>query len=515
MPRITFASFIVVALLAILLRIPQLSEDFWVDEISTYHVSELSLKVLPSWLAENEGHPPLYYGGAIIWKSIAGHNELALRCYSLLWSIGTLWLIWLWCTRYGSPGIALTAVTIYAVAPMDIFYATEARMYAQSAFFALLTSYLLALWFDEEYRPKRCALLVGYAVSALILSGSHYVANSVLVAHGILVLIYCRKDWSRLREYTVAGIAFGGLFLSWVLYVIGIKGSLTGGLTKWLEFNPERLIGFPFLHYTFPFAFNGTVGASGSPNDSINLNIAGVFLCIFVFGLAWILPLVRQKDLLRKHLLKDKEFSIPLAIIVAGPLLILLFSAFALPVFYPQRSGMFFLPLFVILTARLIHLLGKPTLVALAGGGVLLLWLGSSLQLLATPQRDNLSQKVTPFLQENHVDASILGFPPTALYYMYALPVEANLLNWKDALTFLKSSNEGPFRLAIFVTKDDREVFNHWPYYQFIKNLVQVADEIEPTPLSADTDVYLLKFDRSKLSQLDGDYKLAPSLLEP
>ena len=59
MSRTRFASFIIIALLAILLRMPQLSEEFWVDEISTYHVTALSLKELPGWLAKNEGHPPL------------------------------------------------------------------------------------------------------------------------------------------------------------------------------------------------------------------------------------------------------------------------------------------------------------------------------------------------------------------------------------------------------------------------------------------------------------------------
>lgn len=492
--RITFTSFILVALLAILLRLPQLQEDFWVDEISTFHVTEMSLTQLPAWLAEFEGHPPLYYGGAIVWTSVFGHNELALRAYSLFWSLGTLCLIWLWCTRFAARGIALTAVAIYAVAPMDIFYATEARMYAQSGFFALLSSYLLTLWLEEGNARRRRFLLAGYALSALILSGSHYVANSVLVAHGLLVLFNCKRDWTRLREYTVAGVCFGGLFLTWVLYVIGKKGSLTGGLTAWLEFNPGRLIGFPFLHYTFPFAFNGKIGASGSPADSIDLSITGILLCAVIFLLIWAVPFLQKTHPKESVTSKGKGLAVPLFVVITGPLAILFFSLLAMPVFYPQRSGMFYLPLFVIATAQLIFLIKQPRLSAIAGGGLILLWLGSTFQLLATPQRDDLSQRVGPYLEANQVDASILGFPPTALYYMYALPPEANLMHQDDALALLHSESRGSFRLAIFVTRDEREAFNHWPHYPHIRDLVLSADKVESTPISIDTDVHLLTF---------------------
>ena len=103
-------------------------------------------------------HPPMYYIFLRFWHYIFGNSVLALRSFSILFGLLTIWVSWLFVKyTFKSEKLALWTALLVAVSPFQLQYitegSTEARMYTMGAFFALLAAYFLvrALREQKEY----------------------------------------------------------------------------------------------------------------------------------------------------------------------------------------------------------------------------------------------------------------------------------------------------------------------------------------------------------------------------
>lgn len=89
-------------------------------------------------------HPPAYYVLLRLWSYGFGSGLLALRGFSVLFGVGTIWATWLLARAVlKNHTWALWAALLVAVNPFQVQYVTEARMYTMGAFFAVLGAYLL------------------------------------------------------------------------------------------------------------------------------------------------------------------------------------------------------------------------------------------------------------------------------------------------------------------------------------------------------------------------------------
>jgi 4-amino-4-deoxy-L-arabinose transferase-like glycosyltransferase len=86
--------------------------------------------------------PPLYYLMLAGWTRLFGTGDLALHLCSVLWALATMPLLWLVGRRIAGPRVALLACILFALAPVGIYYAVEARMYALLWFLSTLTAWL-------------------------------------------------------------------------------------------------------------------------------------------------------------------------------------------------------------------------------------------------------------------------------------------------------------------------------------------------------------------------------------
>ena len=116
----------------VLLRFAFLGTDsFWLDE--AFSVSEvLKHSARELWAASPDpNHPSLYFVILLEFLQLFGTSEFAARLPSALASIGNLGLLFILARRVGlTTFTALAAVMLLALAPVDMWYAQEARMYA-------------------------------------------------------------------------------------------------------------------------------------------------------------------------------------------------------------------------------------------------------------------------------------------------------------------------------------------------------------------------------------------------
>lgn len=132
---------IIVLLLAATLRFTGLGwRSLWLDE--AFSVRHASQPLAAVWSGEGDPrHPPLYYVLLHAWMGL-GQDPATIRLLSASFSWATVGLVFLLgrVVDRNRPVTALLAAALLAIAPIDLWYAQETRMYALVAFCTALTA---------------------------------------------------------------------------------------------------------------------------------------------------------------------------------------------------------------------------------------------------------------------------------------------------------------------------------------------------------------------------------------
>jgi len=213
------AFLLIVVLLGFALRLYTLDrQSLWYDEGVTAAVSQLDLRALTRWTAEDI-QPPLYYYVVALWGRLAGWSEWALRFPSACFGVlalpllaaaarrllrhqshdregvdGSLTLPALTeASRRTSVGAAsaalaaLLAALLAAVHPLLVYYSQEARMYTLLVALAILLAYLLLRLADRQGRSW--GLWLAYVLAAAAAMYTHYFALFLLAGLGCAWLL--------------------------------------------------------------------------------------------------------------------------------------------------------------------------------------------------------------------------------------------------------------------------------------------------------------------------------------
>lgn len=243
---------LLILLAALALRVHRLAaQSLWYDEAVTAHVAGQGIAELTRWTADDI-QPPLYYYVVAGWTALVGRSEWALRFPSVFFGVLTTALMYAAARRlFGTRAAAGLAALLTALAPLYVYYAQEARMYAQLTFLGLLAGYALLRamgWHgrqDEPPEPDRrpsaatqppacvapCAeglrgvrwwlVFVIAAVAALY---THYFAAFLLLAYAACVLSALivqtarggRPAWRRGGAAAAAAAGIVLLYLPWL-----------------------------------------------------------------------------------------------------------------------------------------------------------------------------------------------------------------------------------------------------------------------------------------------------------
>lgn len=178
--------FAVVLFVGLAFRISALfSRDFWFDEAFTYFIARLPIyKLIPAIATDN--NPPLYYLliHFILKISI---SDWVLRLPSLIFNLGTIWLM---AAFFKSPGKRITgliAAGLFSASPLGIYLATTARLHALGVFLLML-----AVWLINRIQQKIYAKFY-YLLLATFLAGIYTQYYFILLIIPLLVVFFRLK----------------------------------------------------------------------------------------------------------------------------------------------------------------------------------------------------------------------------------------------------------------------------------------------------------------------------------
>ncbi len=129
------------------LRLISLNQSLWIDEATSALTTKMSLANFFGNFMPGDFHPPLYYLTLHTWGAVFGTSEIALRSLSVVFAIGTIYLVYLVGKRAG-----LIAALLMATSGLHIYYSQEARMYSMSTFLVSLAIYFFTKILHEKSR---------------------------------------------------------------------------------------------------------------------------------------------------------------------------------------------------------------------------------------------------------------------------------------------------------------------------------------------------------------------------
>ena len=160
----------IVVLIAILLRLPNLTESIWFDELwSTYY--KLGTFRQLAYYGVYDVSPPFHYVFMFGWIRVFGDSELAIRLPALIFGILSIPLAYVIAARYFDKQTGLLVALMMSLSPVHIWYSQEARPYSMLIFAFLIS--MLAVEKLRESKSKSVWFSV-YICAAIACLFTHY-----------------------------------------------------------------------------------------------------------------------------------------------------------------------------------------------------------------------------------------------------------------------------------------------------------------------------------------------------
>lgn len=204
---------VLVAAVAMLIRLWRVGESLWSDELFTLRVVQLSLAEI---IAYPEQTPPLHHVLLHGWIQIAGISEPALRLPSVLAGAGAAGLAVVVARRWLDDGAAALAGLLVAAHPGLVLMGQEARAYAFVALFGTVSWWLWLKLMDGARWP----VAVGYVATTVALLYTHLYGFFFVAGQGIAWLLIRPKTFAFGRALAIAAAPVV-LFAPWARILAG------------------------------------------------------------------------------------------------------------------------------------------------------------------------------------------------------------------------------------------------------------------------------------------------------
>jgi len=131
----------IILFLSLIIRLIGLNQSLWLDEAISANVTKnYSIWEIQRDFSKSDFHPPLYYMTLDAWTNIAGNSEISLRMPSVIFSMVTIYMVYL----MGGAG----AAALVGFNPLLVYYSQEARMYSMVTMLLILGIYF---WQKRKY----------------------------------------------------------------------------------------------------------------------------------------------------------------------------------------------------------------------------------------------------------------------------------------------------------------------------------------------------------------------------
>jgi 4-amino-4-deoxy-L-arabinose transferase-like glycosyltransferase len=205
----------IILLLSILLRIPNLNESLWYDEVnySTYVWLENPLRLLKivAW----DPAAPFYRAFMFLWIRLFSDSELSVRMVPLLCGILSILLTYILASRLFERKTAFLASFLLSISPVHIWYSQEATPYSMTLFLLLLSLFSYYKLQESEINNKWYFIYFGSLFLAIF---SHWFAFSYLVSISLSCLFKINK--AKRNILILNCLVFGCLVIFWALKIL-------------------------------------------------------------------------------------------------------------------------------------------------------------------------------------------------------------------------------------------------------------------------------------------------------
>ncbi|MBN2422220.1 glycosyltransferase family 39 protein [Candidatus Woesearchaeota archaeon] len=305
-----------ILLIALILRLAGIgSEPYWTDEVITVRWVQEPLKTALDVFVNSELYPPMYMLTLWVWVRFFGITPIATRLLSTLFSIMTIFVIYLVGKKLFSEKVGLIASVILAFSNFNIYYAQETRAYSFLVFLTLVSFYYFIL--SLEKLSLKNSLL--YLFSTLILIYTHVFSLLIIFVQNIYFLLIQYKSLKIIKKWIFIQIQLLILYIPW--FPILLKQ-----ITKQDHLNLKWI---PVLHWYSPLVV--IVKYSGST----------ILFIVFIVIIIYAFIKARKKIPLKQISLLSMWIIIPIGIMF-------LFSFVVRPLFH-ERFFQFVVPAIILI----------------------------------------------------------------------------------------------------------------------------------------------------------------------
>jgi uncharacterized membrane protein len=302
------------------------SHSFWYDEALSNLIASLTPAQIFANVASSD-HPPGYYLMLHFWQSV-GTSEFTIRSLSAIFSLAAIGVVYaVGRRRFGRTTAALAAVGM-ALAPFQVYYAQEARMYGMVIFFAAATTWL---FFEAiELKGNRFAWAAYGIVSTCGLYLHYYTAFLLLGLH-VWFILHWKQNRAVLVHLLSADALISLLFLPQMSQALTRTTAYLGGVA-W-QTTPSLLSPFTTIFYL--------LFAHRSPLWMVPI---GMYLSLAVLALV-LLEIRRRPN-------SEGRWETALWLSVFTPIAIVMLVSWGIRPIYLERSFAVCTPALMLLLAR-------------------------------------------------------------------------------------------------------------------------------------------------------------------
>lgn len=389
---------VLILLLALLLRLWNINQSFWLDEAITATIArDLPIKEIFNQYLPLDNHPPLYLLLIRGLFQILPASEIVARIPSVIFGILSVYLIYLTAIEIINKKLAKIVALILATSPLAIYYSQEARMYSMVTFLAIGIIFSTI----KYLKTRKLIYLISYFLASIVLIYTDYLPYLIFLVTNLVVIF-----WKKLsKAWIICQVLLVIPFLIWLpiflkQFALGRHGRGTSEIFDVVlgKFNLQSL---PITAEKFVL---GRVPIMENLNMILEIIPVLIFLILSVYGLLKI----------------ERKYQVLLISWLLIPLVIGFFLSLFLPVFLYFRF-LFILPAFYLVVGLGIYFLKKKQRTILAivllinMVGVYLYFTNPSLQ------REQWRQAVG-WIGENKTDETVILFAssdPFAPYLWY------------------------------------------------------------------------------------------------
>lgn len=214
---ISIISFVIIMIVAVVLRCMFLHTDVWYDEACSWFTAKQSFPggIINNLLTRDLQHTPLYFFILHFWMKIFGEGEVAMRTLSIIFGIASVPLVFTAAKKITNTVNSLLTTAVVAVSPLLVLFSVEVRMYPIVVFLVLLSlNYLIDFEQKEDLKSLVKLVIVNVLIPYTLVGGILYNLALVIVYSGYLF----RNKKDVFKTYIKAvGVEFGLLMPYFIL----------------------------------------------------------------------------------------------------------------------------------------------------------------------------------------------------------------------------------------------------------------------------------------------------------